>query len=507
MEYKYHWIPGEIADEQLLQKCSQLYSKHYGKWSDPHPDGLKGNVKINTSKIRNWISSKKSRIAYCECGNELIGYAFCIQVQESGFGIVSWITQLVVHEEFRKKDVAKKILFSIWGMSQHDCWGLVTANPYAVRALEKATRRRVIPKRINKNHKILLRLGKEHVSYIKSDTALVIDDFKSVINTEFFIDHSNVRSMIKDVESPENKWLLGIIEEGWEWFAFTFTDQETISLTKDEIEEMLKVSDEITRHAYGRMTFDEGHKWASKTTSEVNYVIDKTIPPMFANILDVGCGVGRHSIEFAARGYSVTGIDYAENLISRAIEKDSKHQCDFLCRDFRFEKLDQEYDLAIALYDVIGSYPSIIDNTLLLTNMYRHLKMGSYAVISVMNINYLLDKGAKQFSISSHPDEIQKIKSSNNMQSTGEVFDTECSVIDMENGVVYRKEIFEYKVGDTELPEELLVRDKRFYLDEITALVQKIGFKIIESKYVRLGRWNEETASDISKEILLVLKK
>ena len=33
------------------------------------------------------------------------------------------------------------------------------------------------------------------------------------------------------------------IEEGWEWFAFTFNDQEQISLSKEEIEEIHRMID------------------------------------------------------------------------------------------------------------------------------------------------------------------------------------------------------------------------------------------------------------------------
>jgi ubiquinone/menaquinone biosynthesis C-methylase UbiE len=36
------------------------------------------------------------------------------------------------------------------------------------------------------------------------------------------------------------------------------------------------------------------------------------------NILEVGCGTGRHSIELSKRGYSVTGVDLSEFQLKKA---------------------------------------------------------------------------------------------------------------------------------------------------------------------------------------------
>ena len=67
----------------------------------------------------------------------MVGYAISIQTNYGTRGLISWVTQLVIREDHRKRDVAKRLLFSIWGMSDHFAWGLLTANPYAIRTLEK----------------------------------------------------------------------------------------------------------------------------------------------------------------------------------------------------------------------------------------------------------------------------------------------------------------------------------------------------------------------------------
>ncbi len=46
--------------------------------------------------------------------------------------------------------------------------------------------------------------------------------------------------------------------------------------------------------------------------------------PKDAKILDLACGNGRHSVLFAKKGFSVTGIDLSKYLISKAEERRKK---------------------------------------------------------------------------------------------------------------------------------------------------------------------------------------
>jgi len=70
----------------------------------------------------------------------------CHSSKDAKYGFISWVTQLVVHEDTgeRRRQVAA---FAIWTFTDHFAWGLLTANPYAIRALEKATRRGAKPAR------------------------------------------------------------------------------------------------------------------------------------------------------------------------------------------------------------------------------------------------------------------------------------------------------------------------------------------------------------------------
>ncbi|MGA0185933.1 MAG: SAM-dependent methyltransferase [Ilumatobacteraceae bacterium] len=61
--------------------------------------------------------------------------------------------------------------------------------------------------------------------------------------------------------------------------------------------------------AYLRYSFTKG------TTQEVDYLVDALKLDPSISILDVGCGPGRHVVEFARRGYRVTGIDVSTTFI------------------------------------------------------------------------------------------------------------------------------------------------------------------------------------------------
>jgi 2-polyprenyl-3-methyl-5-hydroxy-6-metoxy-1,4-benzoquinol methylase len=51
----------------------------------------------------------------------------------------------------------------------------------------------------------------------------------------------------------------------------------------------------------------------------VDFLIEELALPPAGSILDVGCGTGRHSIELARRGYSVTGPDLSREMLTRAV--------------------------------------------------------------------------------------------------------------------------------------------------------------------------------------------
>ena len=258
-EYEYEWLPGTMVPLELVAKLASLYSEQYGRWSSRSDSNPGARIKLSPKRISALLASETARLAYATLDGVLVGYAIAIQAKIPRYGFISWVTQLVVHEDHRRKDVGKSLLFAIWTFTDHFAWGLLTANPYAIRALEKATRRRCLPHRIARNYKKLRTVALQYVDYVDPKTEIEVTKEVSRINTRFPLDHSNLVNMLADVTSSAVPWRLGTIKEGWEWFAFTFHDQEEIDLAPEEIENMLRSSDQVAKLAYSRMLLNAGH--------------------------------------------------------------------------------------------------------------------------------------------------------------------------------------------------------------------------------------------------------
>ncbi|MDR2755756.1 MAG: methyltransferase domain-containing protein [Planctomycetaceae bacterium] len=512
--YDYEWHLGGFSsnNEKLLEECATFFSAHYGKWSTTSSLRPAQRICLSKNRIREWLKNPNSAVYIARNKRELIGYAIAVRFNIPKYGNVSWVTQLVVHTNYRKQDVAKSILYSIWGFSDDFAWGVVSSNPYAVRALEKATRRRCDPSIIKMHEKKLLDIGGNLVSYIHTNIEKSIDNNCSKINTEFFVDHSDIDSMLQNVTSDDVDWKLGQLDEGWEWLAFTFKEQTPISLTKSEIEKMLQASDKVVHQAYGRMIMSNKQLWTTHTDAEVQFIIKECNLQPNDTVIDFGCGNGRHAIGLAQAGMRVRAVDYSPQRIKEAEEQLSKTNIlknspiEFFTGDCRTMNLGLA-KAVICLYDVIGSYVDDVDNKKIITNIFQHLFFGGTALISVMNYRLTKALAKRWFTLSENPDELLNLLPSNTMEKTGDVFNPDYYMIDKETRIVYRKERFQF--DQNQLPSELIVRDRRFTKEEIEQMCCDAGFDTQFMGHVSATNWQEQFLSTYpsAKEILIKCRK
>lgn len=105
-----------------------------------------------------------------------------------------------------------------------------------------------------------------------------------------------------------------------------------------------------------------------------------------SEILDLGCGRGRHAISLAERGYRVTGIDLSEEAIKTAHEKAEQKGLDieFEVRDMR-NPLPRKFDAIVNLFTTFGYFSDDEENAHVLDSVIQMLDLGGMFVLDYMN--------------------------------------------------------------------------------------------------------------------------
>jgi SAM-dependent methyltransferase len=96
------------------------------------------------------------------------------------------------------------------------------------------------------------------------------------------------------------------------------------------------------------------------------------------HVLDLGCGVGRHSLALARRGFKVTGIDRTKIYLQQARSQANKEKLDveFIHSDMRAFCRPAAFDVVINLFTTFGYFEDIADDRRVVKNVYESLKPG-----------------------------------------------------------------------------------------------------------------------------------
>lgn len=102
-----------------------------------------------------------------------------------------------------------------------------------------------------------------------------------------------------------------------------------------------------------------------RTKSEIDFILRETNLQNNARILDMCCGAGRHTIEFAKKGYTIIGVDYSKELLENCkkhIDESFKANITLQNRDIRRYKTKTKFNLVVNLFQSIGYFDSERDN-------------------------------------------------------------------------------------------------------------------------------------------------
>ncbi|PIW69842.1 MAG: hypothetical protein COW08_05005 [Ignavibacteriales bacterium CG12_big_fil_rev_8_21_14_0_65_30_8] len=110
-----------------------------------------------------------------------------------------------------------------------------------------------------------------------------------------------------------------------------------------------------------------------------------------AKVLDLACGAGRHSIEFAKKGFAITAVDLSKNLLDTA-RKNAEAlnvNIDLIRADLRQFKIETKFDLVLNLFTSFGYFDTDEENFKIFKTAYNHLKEDGFFVFDYFNKIYL----------------------------------------------------------------------------------------------------------------------
>lgn len=159
MSQTYEKYSADQVTPAMLEDAALLFNEHYGTWgTDPSSSistGKKGTlrkhilfqgtkhrtgspVKLSRDRLKKEYLPDNARCSYVTVtiGSRLAGNAFACRWSCDGL-VVCWVTQLVIHKEFRERGLAGSLLNAL-RESTDGAYGLMSSHPAACLAAAKA---------------------------------------------------------------------------------------------------------------------------------------------------------------------------------------------------------------------------------------------------------------------------------------------------------------------------------------------------------------------------------
>jgi 2-polyprenyl-3-methyl-5-hydroxy-6-metoxy-1,4-benzoquinol methylase len=218
---------------------------------------------------------------------------------------------------------------------------------------------------------------------------------------------------------------------------------------------------------YDQEVFTQG------TIQEVNFVEQEIGADKKKRILDIGCGTGRHAVELAKRGYTVTGLDLSESQLKRAREKAEEAGVNMRLEqgDARSLKFINEFDVVLLLCE--GGFALMETdemNFAILQGAARALKPGGIFILTTLNALFPIAHSIEKFLNSS----IVEGSSSGHYFDRMTLRDTSTLEVADDNGLV-----------------RTLHCNERYYMpSEITWMLKLLHFSKIEIFGCQVGNFN-----------------
>lgn len=111
-----------------------------------------------------------------------------------------------------------------------------------------------------------------------------------------------------------------------------------------------------------------------------------------AEVLDLACGWGRHTVALGRAGLRVTGLDFSETLLTRARKRANAAgvPAEFVHGDMREIPWSDRFDLVVSLYSSLGYFLSDDEDLRVLRGVRRALRKGGVFVLETMHRDHVV---------------------------------------------------------------------------------------------------------------------
>lgn len=134
---------------------------------------------------------------------------------------------------------------------------------------------------------------------------------------------------------------------------------------------------------YNKRDLSEAHRF-------IDNLLAHLVPKPNSKMLDVACGMGRHSMVLASYGHDVTGIDLSPASIQKAINSNIPGT-QFFEHDMRLPFRINYFDHVFNFFTSFGYFKTDREHHNAIRTMVQALKPNGYLLIDYLNVRFSID--------------------------------------------------------------------------------------------------------------------
>jgi SAM-dependent methyltransferase len=129
------------------------------------------------------------------------------------------------------------------------------------------------------------------------------------------------------------------------------------------------------------------HRDDAEAAALISLLLERMRPVIGAEMLDLGCGTGRHARHLASSGFRVTGLDLSAASINEAKRAETSN-LRFVRQDMRQPFGTSAFDYVLSLFTSFGYFSHPAEHLTVVHNIARALKPGGTVVLDYLNVRY-----------------------------------------------------------------------------------------------------------------------